>query len=387
VAWQFILSDLLGNTHGEVTDASERKVGLPHLRVPSASFKVPIYHYLAPYLLDTDCLLRCYRVDDVTGQRDLAFHGPVVSAEESAEESNASQSIAVTAAGPYWRLAKRLIPSSKLATGIQYGGEGAELDLGAIARTVLFDVNAAHFTGIDLGSHTNSISGWVGPWYLKNASEAIAELAAGLNSFEFRVSPTEATGYANPQNWPRIGLLDTAPILGTLKPDAIFEYGTGRANVASYKRQVGREGLLTQAMCSVSGWPDSIEKYDSDPGPGITLSNKYSMVEVGDTTAINARGLFEEVVNDAGILDDGLRTNLAQFHVDVRKNPRQIITFKPRTGASPRPFVDYNVGDSVRARAVVSGTLRFDALFRIWGITFDVDGNGNESIELELVMP
>ena len=386
MTWQFILTDLLGNTHGEVTQAASRKVVLPHLRAPSASFTVPIWHDLAPTVLDTDCLLRAYRVDQVTGQRDLAFHGPVVSAEESAEGN--SNSVAVTAAGPLWRLTKRIIPSSKLQTGVQYGSGAGLIDLGTIARTVLTDVNAEQFTGIDLGTHANSTSAWAGKWFLKNAAEAIAELGAGLNSFEYRIRPTEATAYANPQNWPRIGLLDIAPILGTTQPNAVFEYGTTKANVASYKRTVSRETLLTNAIISVQGWPDSVEKINTTVPPATPImADKYHLIEIDDATTVASRGLFEEVVNDAGVLDDGLRTNIAQFHIDIRKNPKQIITFNPVVNARPAPFVDYNVGDTVRARALVRGNLRFDALFRIWGITFDVDQNGNENVELELVQP
>jgi hypothetical protein len=385
MAWNFILTDLQGNVHGEVTQATARKVVLPHLRVPSATFTVPINHYLAKTMLDTDCLLKAYRTDPVTAQRDVAFHGPVVSAEETGESG--VENIAVTCAGPFWRLSKRIIPSSKLPTGAQYGSEAGLIDLGTIAQTILSEINGDQFTGIVAGSHAASTSGWVGKWLLKNAAEGIAELAAGLNSFEYRVTPTEATTYANPQNFPRIGLFDVAPTLGASKPNAIFEYGSGRANVASYKRTVSREGLLTRAMCSVSGWPDSIEKVNVGTPQAPIMENKYHFVEYSDAAAGNTHGVFEEVVNDAGVLDDALRLSMAQFHINIRKNPRQLITFKPAVNARPAPFVDYSTGDFVRARATVGGSLRFDAELRVWGTTIDIDSNGNESVELELVIP
>jgi hypothetical protein len=392
MAWQFILTDLYGAVHGELTKASARKVTLPHLRVPSATCTIPMFHEQASNVLNTDCLLKAYRIDPVTGTKTLAFHGPVVSADENGEAG--VQTISITAAGPFWRLTKRLIPTSKLVTGAQYGDATSLIDLGTIARTVLADVNGAHFTGIDGNTsngalHTNSSSAWAGKWFLKNAAEAIAELAAGLNSFEHRVRPTEPTAYANPQGWPRIALFDVAPILGVTRPDAIFEYGTTRANVASYTRNVSRDGLLTNAVVSVSGWPDTVERNPPPDGsPAGTLGDpKYSLVQTPDGTSVTNRGLFEEVVPDAGVLDDGLRTQIGQFHAYYRKDPRNIVTFKPAVNARPAPFVDYEVGDTVRARAFVSGSLRFDALFRIWGLTFDVDENGNENVELELVMP
>ncbi len=84
---------------------------------------------------------------------------------------------------------------------------------------------------------------------------------------------------------------------------------------------------------------------------------------------------------------DAIRTGIVDYHLAYRKNPRQIINFKPAVNARPAPFVDYNVGDFVRARATVNGVLRFDATFRVWGVTFDIDVNGNENVDLELVTP
>jgi hypothetical protein len=383
VTWQFILTDLYGNVHGEVTQASARKVTLPHLRVPSCSFTIPVWHDLAELVLDTDCLVKAYRYDEHTDTRVLAFHGPVVSAEENTEEG--AKSIAVTCAGPFWRLTKRIIPSSKLKSGTQYGAEGALIDLGTIANTVLSDVNGHRFTGIVAGDHEDTTDAWAGKWHLKNAAEAIAELGAGLNSFEYRVRPTEPVSYANPDSWPRIGLFDTLAIIGEDRPNAIFEYGVPRSNMASYKRTVSRETLLTRAIISVSGWPDSIEKLNLGTPLAPVIVDRYNLIERSDADQISDRGLFEEVVNDAGVYDDGLRQNIADFHLGIRKNPKQIITFKPVTNARPAPLVDYNVGDFVRARAIVNGSLRFDAQFRIWGVTFDVDQNGNESVEIELI--
>lgn len=374
MGWSFVVTDLQGNVHGEVRQATSRNVTLPHLRIPSASFTLPLWDPLATTVMDTDCLLKCYR-DGV-----IAFHGPIITAEE--QGSTGQQTVQVTAAGPYWRLTKRLIPASKTAGGFAQGSAASLIDLGSIAHTILTDCNGEQFTGIDVGTWAASTSGWIGRWLLKNAAEGIAELAAGLSSFEFRVRATEGVTYANPgQNWQRIGLLDVAPTLGQSRPDAVFEYGTTRANVDSYTRTKTRDGILTSAFVSVSGWPDTVERNTDG-------SVKYSpLTRRPDSAAVLNRGLYEEVVNDAGVLDDTFRARIGDFHVNLRKNPRERILFKPAVNAKPTPLVDYEPGDTVRARAVVRGSLRFDALFRIWGITFDVDENGNENVELELVQP
>lgn len=364
MALQTILTDLNGNVHGEIRNATERKVVLPHLRIPTASFRVPLWHTHAATMMDTDCLVKVYRTDPVTNVRSLAFHGPVVSAEENGDDK---QTIAVTAAGPYWRLMRRFIGKTK--AGVAYPSQ----DLGLTVENILDTVNGDNYTGIAKGARTASLTGVYGPVWLKNAAEAIAELEGGLSSFEIGMTPTEP-GTTGVGGWPTIATMAIAPIIGSTKPDAIFEYGTTRANVASYMRKVDREGLANRAIISVTGWPDAAE-------------GGRDLIIRSDATSITARGLYEAIAPDGGVIDDTLRTSIADFHVLVRKNPRQQITFKPARNARPAPLIDYNVGDTVRARAVVRGNLRFDALFRIWGITFDVDPNGNENVELELVMP
>ncbi len=389
MAWSFVVTDLNGLVHGELLRASQRKVALQHLRVPSASCVIQLEDPLANTIATTDCLLKAYRTDPNTALKTLAFHGPVVSTEENG--SDLSHTLAVTAAGPFWRLAKRIIPGSKLKSGLQYGSAAGLVTLGQVAHNIITDVNGENYTGIGLGTQTATTTGWVGKWWLKNAAEGIAELSAGLNTFEFVVDPVEPAASGGVGGWPKIGSFRTAQTIGQSRPDAVFEYGTTRANVSSYQRSFSRDGMLTNAIISVQGWPESIER-------DAAGAEKYALLQrTGGTTIvaptaptsaeITARGLFEEVVDDAGVLDPGLRSQIADYHVLIRKQPRQVITFNPAVNARPSPYVDYVVGDTVRARAVVAGTLRFDALFRIWGVTFDIDENGNESVSLELVTP
>ncbi len=369
MSWEFILTDLAGVVIGEIKNADARKVTLPHLRVPTASFTLPLWHSLSTTVMDTDCLLRCYRTDSLTNTRTLVFNGPIISAEENGE---AGQSIAVNAAGPYWRLARRHIGTT--VNGISWGTVAVPVDLGLIAHNILDTVNGPSFTGIDKGTRTATSTGVYGPVWLKPAAEAIAELSAGVSSFEMEVTPTEPTASGGSGGWPRIGLMNIAPTIGTTKPDAIFEYGDGSRNVVSYNRKVDREGMANSIYIAVQGWPDT-------PEGGETL------IERQDGTSIAARGRLEAVAGDNGVINGALRTQLADFHLLYRKNPRQQITFKPAPNAYPAPFTHYMVGDTVRARAVVRGNVRFDALFRVWGLSFEIDSTGNEDTSLELVIP
>lgn len=364
---QFILTDLAGNVFGELSTADQRKVNVPLLRVPTASFTLPLWHHLADNLLTADCLLKCYRTDHL-GVRNLVFHGPVVGVEEAA--STDGLSLAVSAVGPFWRLSKRIIGKSK--AGIAFPASG-ERDLGLIAHDILDTTNGNEFTGISKGLWTPSISGATGVWYIKNVAEAIAGLTAGLNSFEFNVVPTEATNVGGAGGWPQIGTMDVAPFVGGVtRPNAIFEYGTPRGNVQGYSRSLSREGLVTNAWISVSGWPDgAIEGKD--------------LRSAENSVARAYRGLYEEVVPDQGISDDGLRDKIVQYNVDIRGRPREIITFTQSMNIRPAPVTDFNLGDWVRVRAVIKDSIRFDVTVRVWGITYNVDVNGNETVELELV--
>lgn len=387
MSWSFVVTDLMGVPLGELTRASQRKVLLPHLRLPTASCTIPLEDPLASWITNTDCLLKCYRKNS-TGVTTLAFVGPVVSAEENG--SSAGNTLAMTAAGPFWRLTKRIIPQSKVAAGVNFGSAVSPVILGQAAQDILYFVNQDNYTGITNYTQAATTTGWAGTWWNKNAAEGIAELAAGLNTFEFAVAPTEPTSVGGVGGWPQIGLLITGQNIGQSRPDAIFEYGTTRANISEYKRAISRDGLLTNAIISVQGWPNSI------PPGGVLPYSQLQRVGGGTTifapaapmsADITARGLFEEVVDDAGVLDDTTRAYMADYQVAVRKQPREVITFTPAPNASPEPFVHYTVGDTVRARAIVSGTLRFDALFRVWGLGFDIDENGTEAIALDLVMP
>lgn len=362
--WQFLLTDLQGTVIGEINQGSDRTVSLPLNRIPTASFTIPLWHNLAPSVLNLDCLLKVYRRDQVTGTNTLVFHGPLISAEEAV--TSTTQTIMATATGPFWRLSKRYLGQSK--AGFALGTSTSLLDLGTIAQSLLTTSNGVGYTGISAGATEASTNGAFGPVWLKNVAEAIAELAAGFNSFDYEVAPTEPTNVAQP--FPQIGVMNCRSIIGAQKPDAVFEYGTARGNVASYNRKRDLENLVNRGIMSVSGWPD-----------GTTADLLFGT----DAASITARGIYEDVLNDAGVIDDTLRTGLINANLQYRATAREQVTFSVAANSRPTPFVDYIVGDWVRGRAVVRGSVRFDAMFRIWGITFKIDQNGNEALDLQLV--
>lgn len=359
--WQFVATDKNGVQLGEITNPTDPSVALALGQIPALTMTVPLWSPLAASISDSTTLIKAYRTD-VLGTRRLIFNGPVIATEEVGERD--VQTLAITAAGPYWRLTKRLVGASK--TGFAYPASST-VDLADLAIQIVNIVNAVSWTGIGTRPKLGVTNqGRVDRINAANAAELIASLGSTDSSFEFQVTPDEsfpAAGY-------QLGWFDIGPTIGGVsRNDAIFEYGTTRANCVGYKRQVSWDSILTLAYAAVEGWPDETTQ---------------DLRSATDAAAVAAYGLFEELVPENGIIDDALRDALVQFHIRVRKNPRQIVTFTPKINARPSPFLDYFLGDYVRARAVVRGVQRLDAMLRVWGIKFTLDKGGNESVELQL---
>jgi hypothetical protein len=107
---------------------------------------------------------------------------------------------------------------------------------------------------------------------------------------------------------------------------------------------------------------------------------------------MNAGRLYEEVVSE-DLVADNLRLAIVTEHVEVRKSQRRIVTFAlkayepgaPGIGRPPQFGVDYDVGDIVNGRAVSYDLVRYDGLFRIWGVTMNVENDDRLRPELSLV--
>jgi hypothetical protein len=356
-----VLTDLHGTQLGDITNALNTSIVLPLNRLPTASFQIPIQHKLAKYFADPtwDGIVKAYR------NGVLRFCGPVVSSAEAFDASN-GQTIAVNAAGPFWRLAFRLLGTN--AAGWSLGNASTTYDLGYIAGQMLAAANAQGYTGIETGTLNPSENGSAGVFWFQPVDTAIAQMSTGLNSFDFEVAPTEPTNTG--QAFPRLGLFNTYNVMGSVKNNAIFEFGTTKANVTSYGRQIDRSQL-----CNF-GW---IEQPAVSDYSGILTSQ--------DAASQAARGVYMALIDNGGVEWDVLRQALADANVAIRKQARQVVTFTPKPNATPSPLDDYIVGDQVRARIVVNGVSWLDAMMRVWGITFALDNQGNETPTLELIHP
>lgn len=357
--WQFVLTELNGTQIAELLNASDRRVALSLNRVPVLSGRVRLDNSYADRLLACNVLVKAYR------NSVLRFVGPVIAAEEVSDGQAAS--VAFNAAGPLWRLGHRLI--GKTAAGYTHGTAGAPVDTTTLLSTVLSTVNTDSYTGIDAGTLTSTGTTSYVAWApYKPALEGISEIANALGGPDFEVAPQEPSTVAGGT---RIGLLNASAAIGSSKPAAVFEYGVGRKNVASYNRQVTVETMLNAAY----GLPSSSD------GAG-------TVVTATDATSITAYGRLEGVVPSDGTAD--LRQRLVNEHVRIRKIPRQLIRFAPtredpdRPGRVPQFGVDFIIGDAVPFRAVMrrqDGTVstRVNASLRIYAVDFTIDDQGLET--------
>jgi hypothetical protein len=354
--WTFTVNELNGVPIAELVNAYDRRVERPLSRTDSCSFRIRDDHPQAETLLDGDCLVVAYDGIDPVPK----FVGEPIGAEEQAAEQQGT--IRINCGGALFRLGDRLI--GKSLQGIKYGSASSQLDRTEIATQILDATMNNGDTGIREGAVLASSLSYAGPWWYKPAAEAILEIATAFDGFEFEFTPREPTPDASGV---ALWTFNAQAAFGQNRPDAIFEFGTGKHNVKGYQRIVDRSRLLNRGYHLPPGFPDNAAD---------------QVVSVAENAAsIAARGLHEGVV-ESDVVSQPLRQRLVEEHVLVRKRPRQMITFQPTLNVGYRFGTDFGLGDVVVFRAVRSGRIKINAAFRILRVAWNIDDNGNEQIEL-----
>lgn len=354
--WNFVLGDLVdGAPIGELGNAFERKLRHAfNARLKTASTRIRLDNRYAADVMTGATLLKVYEDDD------LRFVGVQQTAEEVAEGDGAS--IAASWADPYARLQARNLGQS--AAGYVDGTALAPKDKTALVANMLDAANASAYTGIDRGTITNvGTSSFVEYTPYKPAAEGIAEVVNNLDGPDVEVVPVEPVAVAAGL---RLALMNVVPVVGQHRPDAVFEYGHGRRNVASYRRSIDLSAMLNRGFVLPSSQaPDA------------------AVLSSSDATSQATYGVYEGVV-PTDLVSDDLRQRLVDEHVRVRKAPRQQITFAPTRndpslpGRVPQYGVDFFLGDTVPFRAVdpVSEEVRVDGVLRVYAVDWDIDENG-----------
>lgn len=392
--FSFVVSNRAGTPLGELREATGRRLRFPLNRIPTFTFTVGAENPMSRVLLDTDkTLIKGYE-HLADGRRRLRFLGPVVTADKSRTDQGGT--ITFSAAGAAWRWGHRLF--GKRPEGMTLGTALAPLDRGEMAwslidacnvgngSTIFADVND---TGIRRGTIVPSSAAYIGPWSYKVLGEAITELGAPLDGYDWEVEPVEPTPDGVGL---QIGRFNAAPAIGSMRLDVGWEFGDGKRNVASWTDKRDSGGLCN--------WGVNLPSATDDPTQIPVTSS--------DAPSIADRGLHEAVIAGDLVVSE-LRSKLVQEHVRVRRLPRRTIEFAPiaedapaggESRRVPRLFDDFIVGDIMPFRAteqfpvvdpdsgVVVGhesVKTVDALFRCFVADVAIDEGGNSTPSLTLV--
>lgn len=383
--WTLELLDYAGVAIGELQNASARKFTDP-LNAPKVSTgQIRLDNDLAPDVLDLARLLRCKRNGVLVGML------PLQSGEEVASEGIAT--IPYVATDPLGDiLADRLIGKGVDAKGkgVGYAQGTALLPVvrGQIAKAIIDVTNAADgFTGVATDNTwiTDASTGYVGPWYFKQIAEAILEMSATLDGYDFEIRPTEPVDIGFGAANPKIAEFRTYVARGSAKPDVIFEYGFGKTNLRGYRRPRTIADLLNRAYSLPQGFPDAAVQLTPPDANGNGDTYQTVVANDYDASASVTKWKLREGVVSGDLTVDAFRKTLCNEHVRIRRNPREQIIIELASNIEYDYGVDYGVGDIVTARAKVNDVMRFDATFRIYAVNFDIDENGNEAVSLTVI--
>jgi hypothetical protein len=354
--WSMTVTNYTGTLLGELRGASARRFSFPLNQMATGTCRVRLDHPMALTLLQGDCLVQLWQ-DTGTGKQ-LRINYEVAAVEEVAGGGEARSLVVTFVDAAYWRLSHRLI--GKSAAGQSFAG----LDKSTMAQLLLSSINSESHTGVREGSIGVSSNATVGPWRYKPFTEALLELSSTLDGFDFEFThyfpTTDGSGFF-------FAMMTAEGVIGTTRTNTVFEYGTGRRNIKTYRRQVSRDGLMTRGFTLPPGFPETSE----------------AVVSAESTASIAARGLHEAVVA-TDLVVAASREQLVREHLKVRKAARQVISFTP-TGYNNEFNVDYEVGDVVTARARTPQGDRFNAAFRVFGVEVELDDTGQGSYEMTLV--
>jgi hypothetical protein len=355
--WTAVLTDKYYKPLGELTQMTGFQYSRGLNKLATCGFTVRLDNEFVDALAACEGYLKLYR------QNGLRYFGPLVTAEQQADAS--TKSLAVTSADVGWILSHRL--AGKSTTGTIFA---APTDLAQIAKTLIDTTNAEWETGLSTSVGTLSAGSGrtytAGPY--RNILEIVQELATALDGYEWRVVPIDNWGDGVQTNI-KIGYLEATPLIGSYKPLAVFEYGPNtRSNILTYNFSRTRDQQANRVFHALSDF--------SDPH----FQN--------NTAAQSNWGLMEDILSLPDVTDSSMRDGIIGEHVAVRGNPRDIVRITPHidpgpNGIIPHPFEDYDIGDTITARIVVNGEIRFAGLLRVYGINVTVDdATGFERVEL-----
>jgi hypothetical protein len=365
--WRFEVTGLDSVPQGELLNASARKITLALNKLDQCTFDIRLDNALADRIAACEGFVKAWR------NGALVFFGPIITAEETGTAEGAH--LSVTCQGGGWAMLKKAFANM---TTTPNAGLRTAMDRAVIVKNEMTSAQAWGDYGVSLTampiSAAETVTYTIEPFML--IEDLIRVMQSSDNGFDWRMVPLDnwddATGTVTSTKHTAFW---AAPVLGEDKPGAIWEYGAGTlANIATYRTMVSRESQMTIAVSS----PNQ-SMYFTASADGSIINKWGSMVDVV------TRDDFPDKGTPGGSPE---MISLRDAHLAVRSVPRRITVWEPHldpTGIRmPDYGIDYEVGDTVHGRGIANGEVRFDGLFRCWGVDFTLEDNGFERANLTL---
>jgi hypothetical protein len=367
MSWQVQVTDRNFVPQGQVLNLQEIKVGITLNKTRTASFKVRLDNTMAPFLANRVSSEPIYA--KIYRHGSLLANSPVMTVQEAGDEA-IDAALTVNAVGPEFIWAFRFYNGKavplKLASGTSRGAKFKTiLDAYVESVTPSNKTFIDHTTGPIIGGGTGEVE----IQSYKTVAEILTELTNTIEGFDWTVWPTEPVTVSGV---PTIGRLEAQEKIGSTKPNAVFEWGGNRNNIATFSRTVD----VTSVANSIYSVPPS-----GPESPGAPVQNAID-------TAKAEEWQLRQALAPLSAQSIPLRKLLAEEALAVRKLPRQTFTFTPivdnSDGTVPQFGIDYNIGDIVRARVIYNQAVNLDVFARVWGVSFAVDQDGKETQTLTL---
>lgn len=351
--WLWALQSPLGSTLSLLSGARSRAFRFRRTSTPEATFELDLQHDDA-YVLD-DALaaggggmpvLRCFRLEEQDDGSELVvcrFAGIF----DSMSESASAGTNAVTFAGAFDVFEGR-VTDALFARGL---APAADVAVDLITATAAVD----GATGIVIGDVELTEPRDVTYEPRKRIADGVLDLA---DAFDFEVVPLADTSGQGAD----LGRFDAWVRQGIDRPEAVFGYGAGtvgNCDDATRTTQRPRNRVYVTGDEGLVGFAES----------------PVSVLKHGVWAHVEA---MSDVIN-ASVLD-------ARARALLQPDPIRTVTFTPDptnvdgdgTAITPRPWLDYWLGDTVRV-SVRKGSFSYDGSPRIDGIDLTIDDEGNES--------
>lgn len=369
--WRLVLCDLNGVALSVLTSiARGRQLSLRLNRPSSLVFTVPsddpkvatVHTDGMPLLEDKVRVVKAFRKElgaDGRYHYVIRFTGYVWQLQDDGDADGAHTQ--VTCYDPLQLLSKRLCRDSLgVIKHSAFATDAAQIAKALVDRTISYAGPCGIVTD---GVFETSPSRTVDYAYQQIAA-ALTDLTNAVTGFDLVFTPLDRSD----------GILvrmNCYARAGSTKPDAVFNWGVGRRNVARVSRLKDGETLANSII-----------------GLGATQSGDDQLVSAQvDTASVATYLRHEDVDAISEITHQDYLDALISEELSFRKQPRETVAIVPQAGLAPVPWDDFYLGDTITVNAAKRLRGGFTGQQRVYGIDLGIRDDQGEVVDQFIVSP